>query len=136
MTKKQVLLVSLLAISLTRNVFGASRSFLMGTSTFADYFAFKFDNPSDKDLFAVHVDDFLNIPWTAFQNGTALPAAGGANAQQTGKNGGASEKIIYLALGPLQNRMTLAANVDASGTATSGWAPADGAGCYLFASDP
>jgi len=114
----------------------AQRPFLMGTSTFADYFAFAFENPQDKDFFSIHVDDFLNIPWTAFQNGTALPVSWVATVQGIQTNAVSSGKLIYLALGPLHNRTTLAGNVDASGNVTNNWAPQDSAGCYLFASDP
>src|SRR5258706_154633 len=128
-----ILMCARLAIPLSS--LAGQRTFLMGTSTFTDFFQFKFENPGDKDFFAVHVDDFLGIPWTAFQNGTTLPASWVSNMQAIQADAQSSGKIIYLALGPLTDRITLAKRVEASGATTNGWAPVDASGCYLFSSD-
>jgi len=107
----------------------------MGTSTFADFFEFSYENGADKDLFAVHVDDFLGIPWPEFQNNTALPAVWVSRVQTIANGAAASGKTIFLALGPLAERKTLAGYVNASGSKVENWAAVDSAGCYPFATD-
>jgi len=118
----------------------ATRSFLMGTtpffarpSTFPDW---RFENPEDKDLLSVHVDDFWGVPWVEFRDGTARPAAWESKWAALANNVRASGKILYLAVSPLGGRKTLAPRVKADGSTEADWAPVDASGCYPFATDP
>jgi len=133
---KRIRLLVLFVLLGTAGAQAAERRYLMGTSTFADFFEFKFENPTDVDFYSIHVDDFLGIPWTEFENGTALPAAWETRVQTIATNAAASGKPIYLAVGPLKDRKTLAGQVDASGSKVENWAPVDGGGCYAFGTDP
>lgn len=108
----------------------------MGTSSFADLFEFKFENIEDVDFVSLHVDDFIGIPWTEFQNNTAPPAAWVARVRTIRTNAAATGKTIYLSLGPLADRRTLARSIDPAGNPVNNWAPVDGNGCYAFGSDP
>jgi hypothetical protein len=114
----------------------AQRSFLMGTSIFSDFFQFTFENPADKDLLSLHIDDFLGIPWTAFKNGTTPPAAWVSRWNPIQAGAASSGKVIYLALSPLSQRKTLTDDVGTNGAKIVNWAPVNSSGCYQFASDP
>lgn len=113
-----------------------TRRFLMGTSSFADLFEFKFENMEDVDFVSIHVDDFLGIPWTEFQNNTPLPAAWVSRVRAIQTNAAATGKTTFLSLGPLADRRTLARGVDSAGNSVNNWAPVDANGCYAFGSDP
>jgi hypothetical protein len=112
------------------------RPFLMGTSVIAELVTPTFEYLGDKDLLSLHLDDFEGIPWTQFRDNTTLPASWESQWESIRSQSAASGKILYLAVSPLKDRKTLAANVDASGTKTENWAPVDGSGCYAFATDP
>jgi hypothetical protein len=133
---KQVVALGVIALCGAVPSPAAQRPFLMGTSFVHDFFQFGIENPQDKDLVSLHVDDFFGIPWTNFENGTPPPAGWAAQMQGFQTGAAASGKIIYLALGPLTNRTTLAGNVDASGVNHNNWAPVDTNGCYEFSTDP
>lgn len=113
-----------------------SRRFLMGTSSFADIFTFKFENMEDVDFVSIHMDDFLGIPWTEFQNNTVPPPAWAARIKTIQTDVAATGKTIFLSLGPLADRKTLARGVDPAGSPVNNWAPVDVNGCYAFGSDP
>ncbi len=116
----------------TRSYYLGSTPFFTTPAAFPDW---RFENLADRDLLSVHVDDFLGIPWTQFQNSTALPAGWVSQWTTLAANAKATGKTLYLAVSPLGNRTTLAPDIDGSGTRTEYWAPMDGAGCYQFSSD-
>lgn len=125
-----------LAVFLARPSSAAQRPFLMGTSVVSDFFQYTYENPNDKDMYSLHLDDFIGIPWTQFQKGTALPASFVSKwaAIQTGA--ASSGKVIYLAVSPLGGRKTLTGTLDDNGNKNDSWAPVDANGCYPFATDP
>jgi hypothetical protein len=116
-------------------LFAEQRSFLMGTTMIAELVQPVFENLDDKDLLSLHLDDFLGIPWTQFQNGTALPSAWTSQWATIQSQAASSGKVLYLALSPLKNRKILTDNITDAGTQVPGWAPVDGDGCYPFATD-
>jgi hypothetical protein len=132
---KRSFAVVLTAVLVSGPAFAAERSFLMGTSNFSDNFQYTYENLSDKDLIALHLDDFLGIPWENFQNGTPPPAAWVDRWNAIASGAASSGKILYLAVSPLSERKTLTGRIDASGTLHANWAPVDGSGCYTFATD-
>ena len=97
----------------------------MGTSSFADIFTFKFENMEDVDFVSIHMDDFLGIPWTEFQNNTVPPPAWAARIKTIQTDVAATGKTIFLSLGPLADRKTLARGVDPAGSPVNNWAPVD-----------
>src|ERR1035437_6796518 len=120
----------------------AQRPFLMGTTPFfADISSFpdwKFENLDEKDIVSLHVDDFLGIPWTSFQNSTPLPASWVARVTSLANSAAATHKVIYLAITPISGasaRKSLVDRIEPDGSRTANWAVVDSSGCYAFASD-
>src|SRR5262249_17321686 len=103
----------------------AQRTFLMGTSIAAPNLQFSFDNLPDKDLVSLPLDDFIGIPWAQFETGPPLPAAWVSRWTTIQTGAAASGKILYLAVSPLSNRITLTSGVDNNGNMFSNWAPVD-----------
>jgi hypothetical protein len=124
------------AFSIAVSSAATQRPFLMATTYARDIFQYGFENPEDKDMFSIHVDDFFGIPWTNFENNTPPPAPWAAQMQVFQSSVAATGKLVYVALGPLTNRITLAGNVDSSGINHNNWAPVDANGCYPFSTDP
>lgn len=114
----------------------APRPYLMGTSTFADFFEFKYENLDDKDMISVHIDDFIGVPWDEFRDGTPPPQPWVTRVETIRSGAAASGKVVFLSLGPLGGRKTLASKVDATGAPVQDWAPVDANGCYAFGTDP
>jgi hypothetical protein len=121
-----------------------TRPFLMGsTPFFAAATAFpdwRFENMDDRDLLALHVDDFLGVPWDQCSStGCAnLPASWISKWQDLADRAHASKKPIYLSISPLGDRKTLAKRVLADGTLQDRWlasAVVDSNGCYSFSTD-
>jgi hypothetical protein len=112
-----------------RPFFMATTPFFSSTATFADW---RWENGGDKDMTALHVDDFYGVPWRAFQDGTPPPAAWAARWGTLAGDALAQGKEIYLSLSPLSGRRTLADEVDAAGNRVPDWAPVDSTGCYVF----
>ncbi|HEY1554476.1 MAG TPA: hypothetical protein VGF94_06545 [Kofleriaceae bacterium] len=78
----------------------------------------------DVDVIAIH-QDFYGVPWTAFENHTAPPAAWVATMQTLVQH--AAGHDVFLSLTPLDgDRQQLAPDVNADGTLARGWSPT----CY------
>src|SRR5436190_461996 len=116
-------LVGLFVLLSAGTSLAAQRPFLLGTSIVSDLFQYTYENPNDKDLFSLHLDDFIGVPWTQFQNGTSLPASFVTQWSTIQQGAASSGKIIYLAVSPLASRKTLTDRVEANGSKTSNWAP-------------
>ncbi|MFO0668666.1 MAG: hypothetical protein U0235_03415 [Polyangiaceae bacterium] len=116
------------------------RTFFMGSSPFfatqSAFPDFRFDYLVDVDLLSLHVDDFFGVPWSQLEAGTALPSAWTAKWSKAAAGAATTGKPIFLTVSPLGDRKTLARAVSDDGATSDRWAPADAAGCYLFASDP
>jgi hypothetical protein len=123
-----------------------TRSFRMGASPFFASFDgsqaifpdWRFENPEDRDLLSLHVDDFWGVPWD-YCDATAcssLPLSWIDQWRQLADAAKATAKPIYLALSPLGGRRTLAPEVLPDGSTRAGWnSNIDGNGCYRFDSD-
>lgn len=125
----------------------ATRGFMMGTTLFHAGLVngelvipdWKFENPGDRDLVSLQVDDFWGVPWGhCSNNGCAgLPPAWAAQWARLAADAQATGKPLYLALSPLTDRRALARRVQADGSLADYWTTQeDAVGCYLFASDP
>ncbi|MGH7285168.1 MAG: hypothetical protein ACRELY_26900, partial [Polyangiaceae bacterium] len=91
------------------------------------------DLQTDVDVTEIH-QEFYGVPWDAFKNGTAVPAAWDAEMKSLAGSARAMSKPVFLSMTMLNgDRTTLAAQTriagDGSIQTTDHWAP----NCYDFA---
>src|SRR5687767_7633128 len=122
MKRLSLTLTLVLACALqTQLLFAEERPFLMGTTMIAEFTESRFENLEDKDLLALHLDDFLGVPWIQFRDGMALPASWISQWESIRSQAASSGKVLYLALSPLQDRKTLTGTINSAGTKVNNW---------------